>query len=196
MRLHRASSANAADEGVLPSPARAAGPQGRRPTKRTRPAFLGVSSDPFRVILAVLIVVSISRIHQHFPVIGALRPALLIVVLAAVFAMLNPRVVQTRNLTEFWPARIVAALGILACFSVLFGISQGGSGKYFLENYSKVLLSGFLIMVAIRSALLGGNQALLYAGCGIVAGSDPEREYEESCLKLRPMLWALNGNQT
>lgn len=50
--------------------------------------------------------------------------------------------------------------------------------------------------VAIRSALLGGNQALLYAGCGIVAGSDPEREYEESCLKLRPMLWALNGNQT
>ena len=51
-------------------------------------------------------------------------------------------------------------------------------------------------VVAIRSALLGGNQALLYAGCGIVAGSDPEREYEESCLKLRPMLWALNGNQT
>jgi len=51
-------------------------------------------------------------------------------------------------------------------------------------------------VVAIRSALLGGNQAHLYAGCGIVAGSDPEREYEESCLKLRPMLWALNGNQT
>ena len=51
-------------------------------------------------------------------------------------------------------------------------------------------------VVAIRSALLRGNQALLYAGCGIVAGSDPEREYEESCLKLRPMIWALNGNQT
>ncbi len=50
--------------------------------------------------------------------------------------------------------------------------------------------------VAIRSALLRRNEARLYAGCGIVAGSDPEREYEESCLKLRPMLWALNGNQT
>ncbi len=51
-------------------------------------------------------------------------------------------------------------------------------------------------VVAIRSALLRGNEALLYAGCGIVAGSDPEREYEESCLKLRPILWALNGKQT
>ena len=50
--------------------------------------------------------------------------------------------------------------------------------------------------VAIRSALLRGNEALLYAGCGIVAGSEPEREYAESCLKLRPMLWALNGGPT
>lgn len=47
--------------------------------------------------------------------------------------------------------------------------------------------------VAIRSALLRGEEALLYAGCGIVAGSDPEREYQESCLKLRPMLSALNA---
>ncbi|MDO8611874.1 MAG: chorismate-binding protein, partial [Dehalococcoidia bacterium] len=45
-------------------------------------------------------------------------------------------------------------------------------------------------------ALLRGHEALLYAGCGIVAGSDPEREYAESCLKLRPMLWALNGRPT
>jgi isochorismate synthase len=51
-------------------------------------------------------------------------------------------------------------------------------------------------VVAIRSALLKGCEASLYAGCGIVAGSDPEREYEESCLKLRPMLWAVNGPQT
>lgn len=51
-------------------------------------------------------------------------------------------------------------------------------------------------VVAIRSALLRKNEALLYAGCGIVADSDPEREYRESCLKLQPMLWALNGKGT
>ncbi|MCH7698049.1 MAG: isochorismate synthase [Chloroflexi bacterium] len=48
-------------------------------------------------------------------------------------------------------------------------------------------------VVAIRSALLQGRGALLYAGCGIVDGSDPEREYSESRLKLEPMLWAMNG---
>ena len=49
-------------------------------------------------------------------------------------------------------------------------------------------------VVAIRSALLREHDALLYAGCGIVDGSDPEREYAESRLKLEPMLWAMNGS--
>ena len=48
--------------------------------------------------------------------------------------------------------------------------------------------------VAIRSALLRGSAAALFAGCGIVVGSDPEREYAESCLKLRPMLSVLGAN--
>jgi isochorismate synthase len=47
--------------------------------------------------------------------------------------------------------------------------------------------------VALRSALVDDQSAYLYAGCGIVRGSDPEREYAESGLKLGAMLWALNG---
>ncbi len=46
-------------------------------------------------------------------------------------------------------------------------------------------------VVAIRSALIEGHQAGLFAGCGIVADSDPHNEYAESCLKLKPMLTAL-----
>jgi isochorismate synthase len=45
--------------------------------------------------------------------------------------------------------------------------------------------------VALRSALMRGNEASLFAGCGIVRGSDPEREYQESKIKLEAMLWAL-----
>ncbi|HEX6972126.1 MAG TPA: isochorismate synthase [Limnochordia bacterium] len=45
--------------------------------------------------------------------------------------------------------------------------------------------------VAIRSALVCGRQALLFAGCGIVGDSDPEIEYDESRLKLEAMLQAL-----
>jgi isochorismate synthase len=48
-------------------------------------------------------------------------------------------------------------------------------------------------VVAIRSALLGPGEALLYAGCGIVADSDPDAEYAESRLKLRAMLSALGA---
>jgi isochorismate synthase len=47
--------------------------------------------------------------------------------------------------------------------------------------------------VAIRAALLCGAQATLFAGCGIVGDSDPEREYAESCMKLTPMLTALGA---
>lgn len=45
--------------------------------------------------------------------------------------------------------------------------------------------------VGIRSALIQGDRARLYAGAGIVAGSDPEHERAEVQLKLRALLSAL-----
>lgn len=49
--------------------------------------------------------------------------------------------------------------------------------------------------VAIRSALLHDESATLYAGCGIVADSDPEKEWNETLLKFKPMLDSLNGGR-
>lgn len=46
-------------------------------------------------------------------------------------------------------------------------------------------------VVALRSALLRHDEAVLFAGCGIMGDSDSEHEYAESNLKLRPMLSAL-----
>jgi len=45
--------------------------------------------------------------------------------------------------------------------------------------------------VAIRSAVAQEKRAWLYAGAGIVADSMPEKEWEETGLKFRPMLEAL-----
>jgi menaquinone-specific isochorismate synthase len=42
-------------------------------------------------------------------------------------------------------------------------------------------------IVGIRSALIDNNWARLYAGAGIVAGSDPEREWAEINLKFRAL---------
>lgn len=46
-------------------------------------------------------------------------------------------------------------------------------------------------IVGIRSALISENKARLYAGAGIVAGSQPHREFAEIQLKLRSLLKAL-----
>jgi isochorismate synthase EntC len=47
------------------------------------------------------------------------------------------------------------------------------------------------LMVALRSGVIDGPRVSLFAGCGIVADSDPAREWAESRMKLRPMLGAL-----
>ncbi|WP_322511432.1 isochorismate synthase [Chloroflexus sp.] len=49
--------------------------------------------------------------------------------------------------------------------------------------------------VALRSALIGRREATLFAGCGIVAASDPERELAETRIKLRAMLGALGASE-
>jgi len=45
--------------------------------------------------------------------------------------------------------------------------------------------------IALRCAQLDGNRARLFAGCGIVAGSDPAAELAETHAKFRPMRAAL-----
>lgn len=47
---------------------------------------------------------------------------------------------------------------------------------------------------AIRSGLIRGREASLFAGCGIVGDSEPNSEYEETKLKFKPMLSALGGD--
>ena len=47
--------------------------------------------------------------------------------------------------------------------------------------------------IAIRCALLRGKEAILYAGDGIVAGSDPDTEDHESAMKFKPLLTALGA---
>ena len=47
--------------------------------------------------------------------------------------------------------------------------------------------------IALRCAQLDGRTARLFAGCGIVAGSDPDDEVLEAQAKLVPVRDALEG---
>lgn len=51
------------------------------------------------------------------------------------------------------------------------------------------------LAVAIRAGVLRGQRAFVYAGAGIVAGSDPRAEYDETAAKQRALLGALLGAQ-
>jgi menaquinone-specific isochorismate synthase len=67
-----------------------------------------------------------------------------------------------------------------------------------IEDYKRGLYSGLIgyfnlndegeFVVGIRSALLHENKLFAYAGCGIVEGSDPEKEFQETELKLKVIL--------
>ncbi len=47
------------------------------------------------------------------------------------------------------------------------------------------------LAVAIRSAVFRQKEGLLYAGAGLLAASDPQKEWQETVLKFRPMMDAL-----
>jgi menaquinone-specific isochorismate synthase len=47
--------------------------------------------------------------------------------------------------------------------------------------------------IALRCAQVTGRTARLFAGCGIVAGSDPDSEVAEAAAKLVPIRDALEG---
>lgn len=49
------------------------------------------------------------------------------------------------------------------------------------------------LLVALRSAVVRGSRAWIYAGGGIVASSDPSAEYLETELKMTPMLRAVGA---
>ncbi len=48
-------------------------------------------------------------------------------------------------------------------------------------------------VVALRSGLLQGDRATLHAGAGIVRGSSPRSEWDETALKMGALLGALSG---
>lgn len=49
--------------------------------------------------------------------------------------------------------------------------------------------------VAIRSGLVQKDEMSLFAGCGVMADSDPDKEYEETAVKFLPMLTILEDNE-
>ena len=119
---------------------------------RSAGALLKLNLDPLRLLLALLMLLVVGRVQQHWRIIAMFRPALLLAALTMIYAFMNPRKLAPEGLFRTWPARVVAALGIWACLSAPFGLSLGGAARFILEDYSKTLIFCFLLIVAIRSS--------------------------------------------
>jgi O-antigen ligase len=120
------------------------------PVVGTAAAPLTLVRDPLRVTLFVLTILTISRVHQHYPVLEKFRPALILVIVSIGYAYLNPLYLTRANVLRLWPMRLIAALAVLACSSAAFGISLGASASFILNSYAKTLAYAFLIAISIR----------------------------------------------
>lgn len=97
-----------------------------------------------------MVLISISRVHQHFGPLAALRPGLLTALAALGFAIMNPSILSFVNL-KTRPAKYMIALVVMACISVPFGISIGSSGKFLLDNYFRIVLAYVLVTLALNN---------------------------------------------
>jgi O-antigen ligase len=108
--------------------------------------------DLLRIALCVLMVLSISRIHQRYPFLAVIRPGLTLTALALLAAFLDPKKLADFSWVKRWPAKVLIGLTICTLGSIVFGISQGAAFFTFSDVVWKVFVGCFLLMAAIRSA--------------------------------------------
>jgi para-aminobenzoate synthetase component 1 len=93
---------------------------------------------------------------------------------------------------SFPPASITGAPKIRA-MSILAGEEERRRGPA-MGAFGWISLAGDLeLAVAIRTAVCVDGRVAYHAGCGIVADSDPEQEFEESAVKAKAFLTALGA---
>ncbi|MFO7525779.1 MAG: isochorismate synthase [Ignavibacteriaceae bacterium] len=114
--------------------------------------------------------------HLHTTLIGRLKNGL------DVFAIIK----------DIFPTPAVGGYPVIPALKVIDEI----------EDFDRGLFTGFIgwmnlkndceFVVSIRSGLINKNKLYVYAGCGIVPGSDPEKEYEETQLKAEAIISLFN----
>jgi O-antigen ligase len=103
-----------------------------------------------RDMLTALMIFAISRVQDNIHLLAIFHPGILLTGLAGLYAIANPSKVAMAQVFKTWPARVVAYLAVMACLSVPFGISIGGSGAFILKEYSRTLLYAYLLIAATR----------------------------------------------
>ena len=108
--------------------------------------------DPLHIALVLLMVMTISRVHQQFGFMAKVRPAMMLVLVSFFLALANPRFLSEKGPLFTVPPKLIAAFVVMACLSVPFGLSPGASGLFILTQYAPVIVFSGLLIVATRRA--------------------------------------------
>jgi len=159
---------------------------------------------------ANLLLNSIKERHEHSLVIDFINQRL--TQLGLLPRILAPRLRQLSNIQHLWtpitatvpddihPLKIVSQLHPTPAVAGAARDLACAEIRHY-ENFERGLYAAPLgwidadgncdFIVSIRSALIDGDRARLYAGAGIVADSDPDQELAEVQLKLQALLKAI-----
>ena len=148
--------------------------------------------------------------REHAYVVDAIRERLQ--AYGTVAAAPTPTLRVLRNVLHLWtpitatlarPVHVLSLLADLHPTPAVCGVPQAAAAQFIAQceaqprGYYAAPIGWFdasgdgAFYVAIRSGLVRDDRAWLFAGAGIVAGSDPDRELRETQAKLRPMRTAL-----
>ena len=162
-------------------------------------------------LLAQQLLTSNKNRYEHALVVDSIRRRLLPIATDLKISA-QPSILQLGYIHHLYTpiqATLNEANGILPAIEILHPTpALGGSPRQlamqFIQQYEPVPRGWFgapvgwidhelngAFCVAIRSAITQERRVWLYAGAGIVNDSDPQKEWEETDLKFRPMLNAL-----
>ena len=97
-------------------------------------------------------------------------------------------------LAALHPTPAVGGSPLAAVLPAIRGLESVPRGLYAGAIGWSNARGGGEFFVGLRSALVDGGTARVYAGAGIVAGSTPEKEFAETELKFKAMLEALRNS--
>lgn len=140
------------DLAARPTPFAGTPPSGklRRSARSDRALIAPLRWDTVRIALAILTLLSISRIQEEIPLIAVFRPGPLLTALCLVLAIAKPRTVRWSEITRSKPARIVMLLFAVLVALIPLGLSVGASATYVLDRFLATMIFFVLIVIAIR----------------------------------------------
>lgn len=106
--------------------------------------------DTIRIALAVLNLLTISRIQEEIPIIAVFRPGPLLTAVCLLLAIMKPRTVRWNEV-----AGSKASRNVLILFGLMFalapiGLSVGASATYILDRFLATMVFFVLIVIATR----------------------------------------------